>query len=51
MFSWLRGEHLMVFLVGFYALTCFVFLWEGNYPKALYWFGALTITSAVLWMQ
>lgn len=49
--SWLTGTNLMCFLVGFYTLTCVVFLVEGNYPRALYWFGALTITSAVLWMK
>lgn len=49
--SWLTGNNLMFFLVGFYALTCATFLYEGNYPKALYWLGALTITSAVLWMK
>jgi len=49
--SWLRGETLMFVLVGFYTLTCLVFLTEGNYPKALYWFSAGMITVSVLWMK
>jgi drug/metabolite transporter (DMT)-like permease len=49
--TWLTGSNLMVFLVVFYTFVCVVFLFEGNYPKALYWFGALTITGAVLWMK
>ena len=47
----MTGRYMMLFLVVFYGITACVFLWEGNYPKALYWVGALIITSAVLWMQ
>ena len=45
------GDGLMVFLLCIYALTCMAFLWEGNYPKALYWAAAFLITTSVLWMK
>jgi len=45
------GHSLMVFLVCFYAVVACVFVYEGNYPKALYWVGACTITYSVLWMS
>ncbi len=45
------GDHLMLGLLGIYAVICCTFLYEGNWPKAMYWFGALTITSSVVWMK
>jgi len=51
MFSWLTGTNLMFVLMGFYTLICAVFLVEGNYPKALYWFSACMITVSVLLMK
>jgi len=44
------GRSLMLFLIVFYAIVAGVFLFEGNYPKALYWVGACIITSSVLMM-
>lgn len=45
------GDNLMFGLLGIYTIIFMTFIFEKNYPKALYWFGALTITSAVLWMK
>lgn len=47
----MTGNGLSYFLLCIYFVTSLVFFSEGNYPKALYWFGALIITSAVLWMK
>ena len=36
-------------LIVFYILTALVSIYEGNWPRSLYWVGAATITTAVLW--
>ena len=33
-----------------YVVIGAVYAWEANWPKVLYWFGAICITSAVRWM-
>lgn len=25
------------------------YAWQGHWPNALYWFGALTLNTAILW--
>jgi len=47
----MTGNGLMIGLVCAYAVVCATFLYEGNFPKALYWLGALIITASVLWME
>lgn len=49
--SWLTGNNLMFFLVGVYALTCATFIAEGNWPKAMYWASAASISISVIWMK
>ena len=36
-------------LMGFYFVIMIVCMFEHNYPKALYWFAAGTITLSILW--
>ena len=44
------SERLMIWLLCNYSVICVFALYEGNYPRALYWFAAFLITSSVLWM-
>lgn len=44
-FLWMK--ILLVQYVGCAA----VFLFQGDYPRGLYWIGAAIITSAVLWIK
>ena len=46
-----NGDRLMLILIGAYGVLAVVYAWEMNWPKVLYWIGALCITSAVLWMR
>ena len=47
----MNGDLLMKGLLLFYLILAGVFLYEGNWPKALYWWSAATITMAILWMK
>lgn len=47
----MTGTLLMQGLIVVYVIVAVVFLWEGNYPKAVYWIGAAIITSSVLVMK
>lgn len=47
----MNGFLLMKGLAGFYLLLVGVFLYEGDWARALYWLGATMITGAVLWMR
>jgi len=40
---------LMQGLLVVYAVIMAASLYEGNYPRALYWLSAFGITTAVLW--
>lgn len=42
------GLGLMKGLCVCYLALCGVFIWEGDYARALYWFGAAIITTSVL---
>ena len=46
-----NGDRLMLALLVAYAILALVYATERNWPKALYWSGALMITTAVLWMR
>ena len=45
------GLGLMKGLCAFYVVLSGVFVWEGDYPRALYWLGAAIITTSVLWIK
>jgi drug/metabolite transporter (DMT)-like permease len=41
---------LMLALIVAYAAIAVAALWEKNWPRALYFLGAIIISVAVLWM-
>jgi len=42
------STKLMQFLISFYLIIMLTALYERNYVRALYWFGAICLTIAVL---
>lgn len=49
--KFLSGENMMKFLVCCYILTATLFALQRNWPKMMYWVGAATITSSVIFMK
>ncbi len=47
----MMGAKLQSLLMLFYTILTIVYLCEGQWAKALYWTGALIITSAVYLMK
>ena len=47
----MTGSLLQKCLLVVYVIIMAVYVSERNYPKALYWFGALVITYSVLIME
>jgi hypothetical protein len=45
------GDRLTAALLVAYAVIALAYGIEHNWPKVLYWSGALMITTAVLWMR
>jgi hypothetical protein len=45
------GDKLMIALWFEYLAIGLTYAYEANWPKVLYWFGAMCITGAVLWMR
>lgn len=43
--------RIQLVLILFYVGLSVINLLEKNYAKALYWFGALILTTGVLWMK
>lgn len=41
---------LMTLLLVVYVVIAGVSLFEGNYPRAVYWVSAASLTASVLWM-
>lgn len=46
----MMSTGLMLVLLVFYAGITVAALWERNWPRALYFIGAIIISVAVLWM-
>lgn len=46
-----NGDKLMSVLLVAYFIIGLTYACELNWPKVLYWFGAICITSAVLLMK
>lgn len=44
------STHLMLGLIAAYAVISLASLLERNWPRALYFVGAIVISVAVLWM-
>lgn len=44
------STKLMIWLMCNYVVIGGISLFEGNYPRALYWASAFLITTSVLWM-
>lgn len=45
----MTNTWMMMGLIAVYVVTASVSLYEGNYPRMLYWLSASGITTAVLW--
>ena len=43
------GDMLMKGLVVFYIILILVYLWERQWPKAMYWLGAAILNIGILW--
>lgn len=41
--------HFNYFIMTLYALNTLNWVWNRNWPQALYWFAAFLITLAVTW--
>ena len=48
---WLDGFAMMRLLIGLYLFTAVLFALQRNWPRMMYWIGAATITTSVLWMK
>ena len=46
----MTSTNMMIFLCLFYAGIVGAALLERNWPRAMYFVGAITITVAVMWM-
>lgn len=46
----MMSTGLMLALIVIYAAITIAALWERNWPRALYFVGAIVISVAVLWM-
>lgn len=46
----MSGNLLVKLLIVQYLLAMCLFLYSGNYPKALYWLGAAIISYSILIM-
>lgn len=47
----MMSTTMMTVLIGVYAVIAVASAFELNWPRALYWCGAIIITWSVLWMQ
>lgn len=46
----MMSDGIMMFLIVVYAVIVAASAWEHNWPRAMYFVGAITISLAVLWM-
>lgn len=46
-----HGDYLVIGLQIFYLIIVGVYLYHGDWKKALYWFGAIVINTPVLFME
>jgi len=49
--AFLTGENMMRLLICLYIFTAVLFALQRNWPRMLYWIGAATIATSVLWMK
>jgi hypothetical protein len=45
----MMNQYLYPFLLTVYAVLAVSEAWSGNWPKALYWAGAVLLTCGVWW--
>lgn len=45
------GNLFVKILIVEYAIATIFYCADGNYAKALYWIGAMIISTSVLWMK
>ena len=46
----MMSSGVMLLLIAIYVVIVLLSAWERNWPRALYFVGAITISLAVLWM-
>ena len=45
------GDLLLKIFVAEYVVIMAAYIWDGNWPKAVYFLGAGILTGALLWMK
>jgi len=45
------GDKFLIVLIIEYACLAIAYLWQKNYPKALYFTGAIILSLGVLWAK
>lgn len=43
------GDYLIYLMLALYALAVIGYAWDGNWPKVLYFVGAIILSLGVLW--
>lgn len=46
-----HADYLVIFLEVFYLVIMGAYIWAGDWKKATYWFGAVIINIAVIFME